>query len=265
MGTSTASAAIAAILTSFIAQHGSVTLPTLSAFTTVFWLASIAALAAITVDVFIPTAKEIATATGAIRIVTNAQKSDPAASASIAPARLAADNEMVVRGVVVGPAGKPVRNAVVTALDLDGEPADWSRADNEGRYALALPGEGRYLVVSSAEGWAPTSEVAEFVAGEQGRVITLSVRFGLSGTVRSGGRRVEEALVTLTKPTGEFFGSARTDVAGNYELPLPQTGRYIVTVLATGATRAVARQVVLTGQSLVVDFEDLPLAELVTS
>lgn len=258
VGTSMASAAIATILTSFVTQQGALTLPTLSAFTTIFWLAAVAALAAIAVAVFIPAAQEIATATGAIRVVPGIPS--PAAT----PDRLPADDEIVVRGVVVGPAGKPVRNAVVTVLDLDGEPADWSRADNEGRYTLALPGEGRYLVVSSAEGWAPTSEVAEFVAGETNRRIRLSVRFGLSGTVSSNGRRVETALVTLTKPTGEFVGSARTDVAGNYDMPLPQTGRYIVTVLAAGASQAIARQILLSGQSSVVDFEDLPLAELVS-
>lgn len=260
VGTSTASAAIAAILTSFVSRQGSITLPTLSAFTTIFWLAAVAALAAIAVAVFIPGAKEIATATGAIRVVPGVR--NPVAAKTASPA-LASDDEIVVRGVVVGPAGKPVRNAVVTVLDLDGEPADWSRADNEGRYTLALPGEGRYLVVSSAEGWAPSSEVAEFAAGEKSRVISLSERFGLSGTVRSGGRRVENALVTLTKPTGEFVGSARTDVAGNYEMPLPQTGRYIVSVLAAGALQAIARQILLSGQSSVVDFEDLPLPELV--
>lgn len=58
--------------------------------------------------------------------------------------------------------------------------------------------------------------------------------------------------------------SARTDVAGNYEMPLPQTGRYIVSVLAAGALQAIARQILLSGQSSVVDFEDLPLAELVS-
>ena len=262
VGTSTASAAIAAILTSFVSRQGSITLPTLSAFTTIFWLAAVAALAAIAVAVFIPGAKEIATATGAIRVVPGVP--NPAAAKTASRALVSDDDEIVVRGVVVGPAGKPVRNAVVTVLDLDGEPADWSRADNEGRYTLALPGEGRYLVVSSAEGWAPSSEVAEFAAGEKSRVISLSERFGLSGTVRSGGRRVENALVTLTKPTGEFVGSARTDVAGNYEMPLPQTGRYIVSVLAAGALQAIARQILLSGQSSVVDFEDLPLAELVS-
>ena len=262
VGTSTASAVIAAILTSFVSRQGSITLPTLSAFTTIFWLAAVAALAAIAVAVFIPGAKEIATATGAIRVVPGVP--NPAAAKTASQALVSDDDEIVVRGVVVGPAGKPVRNAVVTVLDLDGEPADWSRADNEGRYTLALPGEGRYLVVSSAEGWAPSSEVAEFAAGEKSRVISLSERFGLSGTVRSGGRRVENALVTLTKPTGEFVGSARTDVAGNYEMPLPQTGRYIVSVLAAGALQAIARQILLSGQSSVVDFEDLPLAELVS-
>ncbi|MDN5667008.1 MAG: MFS transporter [Renibacterium salmoninarum] len=261
VGTSTASAAIAAILTSFVSRQGSITLPTLGAFTTIFWLAAVAALAAIAVAVFIPGAKEIATATGAIRVVPGVP--NPAAAKTASQALVSDDDEIVVRGVVVGPAGKPVRNAVVTVLDLDGEPADWSRADNEGRYTLALPGEGRYLVVSSAEGWAPSSEVAEFAAGEKSRVISLSERFGLSGTVRSGGRRVENALVTLTKPTGEFVGSARTDVAGNYEMPLPQTGRYIVSVLAAGALQAIARQILLSGQSSVVDFEDLPLPELV--
>lgn len=269
VGTSTASAAIAAILTSFVVQRGPLTLPTLSAFTTVFWLAAIAALAAIAVAVFIPSVKA-GPATGLIPAVP-AASTNPApvpVAASPGPATAAAEtipaeNEIVVRGVVVGPAGKPVRTAVVTVLDLCGEPADWARADHEGKYTLVLPGEGRYLVVSSADGWAPSSEVVDFSSDQAGHSIQLRERLALSGTVRSGSEPVPGALVTLTKPTGEFVASVSTDPEGRYEIPLPQIGRYILTVLAPGARRAVARQVALSGQASVLDYDDLPAAELV--
>nr|WP_218847270.1 MFS transporter [Psychromicrobium silvestre] len=267
VGTSTASAAIAAILTGIVAQHGGLTLPTLNAFTTVFWLASIAALAAIAVAVFIPAAKAVSTATGAIKVVTPAGaqtvKATTAALPKVAsqPELQLADNEIVVRGVIVGPAGKAVRNAVVTVLDLEGEPADWSRADNEGKYTLVLPRTGSYLVVSSAEGWAPSSEVADFSVADQGRTIQLRERLALSGTVRSDSLEIPGALITLTKPSGEFVGSARTDEQGSYEMPLPQTGRYILSVLAPGASKAAARHILLTAQSSVVNFDDLPLSE----
>lgn len=271
VGTSTASAAIAAILTGFVAQHGELTLPTLNAFTTVFWLAALAALAAIAIAVFIPAAKSISTATGAIKMVPGASIEPSQPGTAALPKVLAepelqlADDEIVVRGAVVGSTGRPVRNAVVTVLDLDGEPADWSRADNEGKYTLVLPGAGHYLVVSSADGWAPSSSVADFTAGERDRKISLKERLALSGTVRSGGQAAAGALVTLTKPSGEFVCSVRTDDHGDYQMPLPQTGRYILSGLAQNATEALAQQVFLTSQSSVVNFEDLPSAELVRS
>ncbi|WP_394940240.1 MFS transporter [Psychromicrobium sp. YIM B11713] len=270
VGTSTASAVIAAILTGLVTQHGGVSMPTLNAFTTVFWLAAIAALAAIAVAVFIPAAKALSTATGALKVIPGAEtplKSSTGALPTVAGETelQMADDEIVVRGIVVGPAGRAVRNAVVTALDLDGGPADWCRADNDGKYTLVLPGPGHYLVISAAEGWAPTSQVADFSAGERDRTIRLSERLALSGTVRSATLPLPQALVTLTRPTGEFVDSARTDAEGNYEMPLPQTGRYILTALASGASLAASRQVLLTSQSSVVDFDELPSAELVGS
>ncbi|AJT43101.1 MFS transporter [Psychromicrobium lacuslunae] len=271
VGTSTASAAIAAILTGLVAQHGELTLPTLSAFTTVFWVAAVAALAAIGVAVFIPAAQSVSTATGAIKLVPGAEQQDKRPSTAALPKLAAepelqlADDEIVVRGTVLSSVGKAVRNAVVTALDLDGEPADWSRADNEGRYTLVLPGAGHYLVISSADGWAPSSAVADFAAGERDRKILLKERLALSGTVRSAGQPAARALLTLTKPTGEFVCSVRSDQQGGYQMPLPQTGRYILSGLAEGATEASAQQVFLSSQASVLNFDELPAAELVRS
>ena len=55
---------------------------------------------------------------------------------------------------------------IVTVTQLDGEPVDWARTDTDGRYSVALPGSGRYLVVANARGRAPRAEVLDFREGD---------------------------------------------------------------------------------------------------
>ncbi|WP_434621699.1 MFS transporter [Arthrobacter sp. A5] len=314
VGTSTASATVAAILTSVVMDHNGMSLPTLDAFKFIFWFAAVAALLSVGVTVFIPkflaplskaTADRVAGAVpgkaaegGAsavpvgvfpARVPAAAASSDrpeKTAVRSKAPAMVGAvtalnetaddgEVEIVVSGTVVRADRRPIRNAVVNVLSTAGEPVDWSRANNEGVYSVVLPGPGRYLVVSSADGWAPHSQVLEFTDPDSWQQISLVQRLTLSGTVDraaglegeespdsvyyadsagGGGGLQNEALVTLTKPTGEFVASTHTK-DGRYELPLPATGRYILTTLDPQGRAAQARQIVVASQSAVVDFD----------
>jgi hypothetical protein len=162
--------------------------------------------------------------------------------------------EIVVRGTVVRSDQQPIRHAVVTVLHTTGEPVDWSRADNDGAYSVVLPGAGRYLVVSSADGWAPKSQVLELTDATPRQQIRLSERLTISGTVRNAGGPLDQALVTLTKPTGESVTSTHSQ-EGRYELPLPAAGRYILTTLDPSRTNALAKQVLVATQPAVVDFD----------
>ena len=139
---------------------------------------------------------------------------------------------------------------------------DWSRADNEGNYSVVLPGPGKYLVLANALGWAPHAEVLEFVDENTRQHITLTEQLTLSGTASRGNRPVADALITLSAATGDMVHSARADGRGHYCMPLPEAGRYIVTMLEPDTLLAHARKVVLDVRSVVVDVDApaLPVA-----
>jgi Carboxypeptidase regulatory-like domain len=76
-----------------------------------------------------------------------------AAAAVTVPA--GAQNLDVIRGQVVGPEGKPLEDAKVTATSLSGNVNRSSRTDKNGRYTITFPGgEGDYFVEVSAIGYA---------------------------------------------------------------------------------------------------------------
>jgi len=60
----------------------------------------------------------------------------------------------VIRGQVVGPDGKPLEDAKVTATSLSGNVNRSARTDKNGRYTITFPGgEGDYFVEFSAIGY----------------------------------------------------------------------------------------------------------------
>ena len=151
---------------------------------------------------------------------------------------------------------QPLRHAVVTVLQLDGEPADWSRADNNGKYSVVLPGPGRYLVVSSAEGWSPMSEIQEFDAHSSRRHLQLRDRLALAGRVAYGTEPLDGAMVSVTRPTGEVVGSVHTDAEGRYAMTLPPGGHNIITVVSPDQQLTRSRKVlVVATQSNTVDID----------
>jgi hypothetical protein len=243
IGTSTSSASVAAILTATTVTVAGVALPSLEAFQDVFWLAAAAALAAGAVALGLPRPRPVG-----IGVEAAAPNGEIKGEGR--------EHEIVVRGVVLRDDLRPLRHAVVTLLSIDGQPVDWSRADNEGCYSVVLPGPGRYVVVSSADGWAPKSEIIEFTDATTQQYIHLDERLVLRGTVRISGRPLADALVSVTRPTGEVVGTVRADANGRFEMPLPPTARYIITVLDPGARWTHSQQVVvLAAQSNTVDVD----------
>ena len=248
IGTSTSSALVAVILTSTTMTLGGVDVPTLDAFKHIFWIAAFAAMASAVVAVAIPDRLP----TGAV--LDGQPALAPADRDELKPA--GHEVETVVQGVMRSSAGRPMRGAVVTVLTTDGDHIDWSRANNDGEYSVVMPGPGRYLMVASAEGWAPTSGVVVLGEAITQQAITLRERLTLSGTVTGGGRPLSDALVVLTKPTGESVGSVRTGGDGRFEFPLPTMGRYLITVVDPEGRRTFSRGVILpAAQSSVVDID----------
>src|SRR6476646_4599944 len=78
-----------------------------------------------------------------------------AAVASVAAVpTLSAQQIDVIRGQVVGPDGKPLEDAKVTATSLSGNVNRSARTDQNGRYTITFPGgEGDYFVEFSAIGY----------------------------------------------------------------------------------------------------------------
>lgn len=249
VGTSTSSAVVAAMLTSMVIPSGpGEGLPSIDAFKNIFWLAALAAVAAAAAAAFIP--RRGAKPEAALRPVTPEGFELPDAAVS--------ETEIVVAGRVVRADSRPIRQAVVTVMDMEGRPIDWSRADNEGNFSLALPRPGRYLVVTSADGWSPRSQVIAFDSAQSTHTVEHGDRLTISGKVGVGGRTTSGTVVTLTKPTGEFVASTVTDGTGHYGIALPTSGRYILTALTESGHGTLARQIAVIAQSTVVDF-DVPV------
>ncbi|WP_332762859.1 MFS transporter [Pseudarthrobacter sp.] len=235
IGTSTSSAAVAAVLTSVSMTVGAVQLPSFDAFKDVFWLAALAAAASVAATVFIPKS------TAARR----PSAADTAASVNTA--------EIVVQGRVLAPDHRPVTPAVVTVLQTAGEPVDWSRVDTEGNYSVALPGAGKYLMVTNAAGWAPMAEVFDFDGRTRHQNFLLRDRLEISGLVTAGSAAVAGAVVTLLEASGGYVHTTLSDDDGAYAFPLPLAGRYIVTMVDPATHQAMARKLAVDNRSVTVD------------
>ena len=242
IGTSSSSAAVAAILAGVTVSVGGTVYPSMAAFQDVFWLAALASLASCAVVGFVPRVLPEPVPEGA-----------PAERAAVTQAGESA--ETVVGGTVQRPDGQPIAHGVVTVMKTSGEPVDWSRANNDGEFSLALPGPGEYLVVANADGWAPTSKVVRFTGTERDERIRLTQRLTVTGWVLRGGAALPGALVALSAHSGEYIASTRTDDAGRYELRLPPVGRYVMTVVEPDTQRTQSRTLVLRAESTVANFD----------
>lgn len=145
-------------------------------------------------------------------------------------------------------------------LRMDGEHIDWSRADNDGSYSVVLPGPGRYVVVCSADGWKPESDVMEFVDVQAERRLHLSARLTLSGTLTSAGQPLVDGLVLVTRQSGETVASVHSGDAGRYEMTLPPSGRYVLTAVNSAAAQTFSRAILVGSASLALDVDLLPEA-----
>ncbi len=242
LGTSTASAVIAGLLTAVTITVDGATVTSPAAFTITYWLAGAVSLLACGIVWLVPRRSAE---------VSEVSEVEPTASVSQA----GGGAEIVVRGRVLRPDDSPHPHAVVTAVRLTGEPLDWSRADNTGVFSLALPGRDRYLVIANADGWTPRSQVTDFAAPDLAPVVRLGGPLLLTGTVRRAGEPVAGALLTLSATTGEVRATTTSAADGGYRLRLPPPGHHILTVLAPDLLVSLSVKIFTTTQSAVNDVE----------
>lgn len=251
IGTSSASAMVAAIFAVLVMDTGNGTVaPTFTAYQIIFWAGAAASLGGALIAAF-------------IRRPTRVGEAAPDRSGAPAPTgertHVKVEGELpelLVRGKVLSPDSRPLRQAVATVLHPDGRHVDWGRTDNDGRFALALPEAGEYLLVVSADGWAPQSGLVHLETGEAAPV-TMTRRLLLSGHVTDGGHPLGGVMISLIRHSGEYVGTTTADEEGGYEIGLPPPGRYVLTVVdhASGRTRSRALTVHSTSTTLDIDVE----------
>ncbi len=219
VGTSTASATVAAVLTTFTVTVAGRALPSQQAFQHVFVLAALAAVGAGLVALAIPRRVRPNEATGAQDTL---RPNDAV--------------ELVASGRVLDPAGRPVARAVVSVATLDGEAVDWARTGVDGSFDVAVPEWGRFVLVASATGWASTVAVTELLADDGPTELVLDQPVRLGGKVLgvSAG-----ATVTLVDEDGQVCDATRTDEGGSYAFALPAPGRYVVAAVDNDDAAAV--------------------------
>ncbi|WP_030255249.1 MFS transporter [Streptomyces violens] len=149
-------------------------------------------------------------------------------------AAAAAPSGPAVHGRVLDAAGAPVPEAAVTLIDAQGSQLGRATAAADGRYALATPAAGSYVLVGAAAGHQP--RVTTLAVGEEPVAFDLMLAGtgGLEGTVRAGSSPVANALVVATDERGDVIESASSGEDGGYRLPSLVPGVYTLTASAEG-------------------------------
>lgn len=238
IGTSAASAVVAMIFAAFAVEVDGAPFPSIVGVDLILWLAAGAGLIAVVFAALVP-------------IDTLA----PTARADAPP--VVREHESVARGRVrIGTSGDSLAApAIVSALTLSGEQVDWNRTDMDGRYSIALPGPGSFVVTATAQGWAAASKIVEYGETLPSLDITLQEELLISGVVQHDGAPCSKAAVSLTHIEGQLVGSATTDEKGRFVLQLPPTGRYVLTAVDPESRRTSAQKFLVAMSPLHIVFD----------
>ncbi|MFJ6658271.1 MFS transporter [Streptomyces sp. NPDC091377] len=138
-----------------------------------------------------------------------------------------------VCGTVQHPDGTVVPRAALTLIDVAGQQVGRGASGEDGRYALATPGTGSYVLIAAAGGHQPQA-VSVSVAE---RPVELDVVLGgagrLAGAVLTAdGSPVRDATVTLTNVHGEVVSSTRSGREGGYVISELVAGEYTLAASA---------------------------------
>lgn len=235
IGTALSSAVMAAVTTMSTIRVADKGFPAREAFIMLFWVSAGACFATAVIALIMTKLRE--TSDG------HTEELDPAEPS----------HESVVGGQVLSTSDRPIRHAVVTVFTPAADHVDWSQVDSAGHFSVAVPCPGRYLLVTAADGWTPDSRLVDIDAGGGIDPIVLKERLMMAGTVSDASGPVCGANVVLTRQTGEAVGATETGAIGDYRLPLPQNGRYIITAFTTSSSTAHA--VTIWGTARTIDIE----------
>ncbi|MEU1872945.1 MFS transporter [Streptomyces sp. NPDC019793] len=148
-------------------------------------------------------------------------------AAQVPPARSPYAGGIPVCGTVQHPDGTVVPRAALTLIDVGGQQIGRGASGDDGRYALATPGSGAYVLIAAAGGHQP--QAVSVTVGE--RPVELDVVLGgagrLAGSVMTAdGSPVRDATVTLTNVHGEVVATTRSGREGGYVITELVAGEY---------------------------------------
>ncbi|MFC8233624.1 MFS transporter [Streptomyces sp. NPDC057284] len=170
IGTSVSSAVIGMVLANTSVRMGPVQVPSMEGFRTSFMIATGAVLIGLVLAAFLPSQRD------ALRPVLLASSTDGAEPAQEASRPVAGSDGF--RGRVLDADGTPVARANVTLIDGMGRQAGLTVTDEAGRYSLAAPSTGTFVLAGSATGYAPRACPATYPANglpaEVDLVLTVS-------------------------------------------------------------------------------------------
>ncbi|WP_409468467.1 MFS transporter [Streptomyces sp. HC307] len=166
----------------------------------------------------------------------HAPTTDPEAAQVNAPiphARSPYAAGIAVCGTVQHSDGTVVPRAALTLIDVAGQQIGRGASGEDGRYALATPGSGAYVLIAAAGGHQP--QAVSVTVGE--RPVELDVVLGgagrLAGSVLTAdGSPVRDATVTLTNAHGEVVASTRSGREGGYAITELVAGEYTLAASA---------------------------------
>ncbi|MEV3968380.1 MFS transporter [Streptomyces sp. NPDC050698] len=154
-------------------------------------------------------------------------------TASVPQARAGYAPGVPVCGSVQHPDGTVVPRAALTLIDVTGQQTGRGASGEDGRYALATPGPGSYVLIAAAGGHQP--QAVTVTVGE--RPVELDIVLGgagnLSGSVvTADGTPVRDATVTLTNVHGEVVATTRSGREGGYVITDLVAGEYTLAASA---------------------------------
>ncbi|MFI7136951.1 MFS transporter [Streptomyces massasporeus] len=166
----------------------------------------------------------------------NASVTDPGTAPGSAPvpqARAGHTAGVPVCGSVQHPDGTAVPRAALTLIDVTGQQTGRGASGEDGRYALATPGPGSYVLIAAAGGHQP--QAVTVTVGE--RPVELDIVLGGAGNligtvVTADGTPVRDATVTLTNVHGEVVATTRSGREGGYVITELVAGEYTLAASA---------------------------------
>lgn len=163
IGTSVSSAVIGMVLANTADHVGGAAIPTMHGFRVSFLIATAAVAVGLAMAFLLPGRRP---ATGPQLV---------ASSEEDANLERAEEALRGFRGRVLAADGTPVARAKVTLIDRRGRQAGATVSAEDGRYALAVPAAGPYVVAAKAAGHAPLASAASHAGGELAVELDLSL------------------------------------------------------------------------------------------